>query len=164
MENILWLKLMVSIPLFRGVNDGGGLMKIPLFCYISNPVSGCFLSPCDLWLSVELLQTCHYIYSRQINNTSAWPNHWPISVDIPLNEPSREIFNSEHGKTLHWGSHHTERGWWGVMGSGGSKKGSLDANYNSNRRPSQHELTNPPTECRGGSYPPSHSNKVCPLL
>ena len=35
------------------------------------------------------------------------------------------------------------------MGSGGSKKDSLDANYNSNRRPSQHEMTNPPTECRG---------------
>ena len=37
------------------------------------------------------------------------------------------------------------------MGSGGSKKDSLDTNYNSARRPSQHEMTNPPTECRGQS-------------
>ena len=36
-----------------------------------------------------------------------------------------------------------------VMGSGGSKKNNLDVGYNSDRRPSQHELTNPPTESRG---------------
>ena len=37
----------------------------------------------------------------------------------------------------------------GAMGSGGSKKNNLDVGYNSDRRPSQHELTNPPTEFRG---------------
>ena len=35
------------------------------------------------------------------------------------------------------------------MGSGGSKN-NLDAGFDpKNRRPSQHELTNPPTESRG---------------
>ena len=37
----------------------------------------------------------------------------------------------------------------GAMGSGGSKKSNLDVGYNPDRRPSQHELTNPPTESRG---------------
>ena len=37
----------------------------------------------------------------------------------------------------------------GAMGSGGSKKTNLDVAYNPDRRPSQHELTNPPTESRG---------------
>ena len=36
-----------------------------------------------------------------------------------------------------------------VMGSGGSKNNNLDVGYNAERRPSQHELTNPPTESRG---------------
>ena len=36
-----------------------------------------------------------------------------------------------------------------VMGSGGSKNNNLDVGYNADRRPSQHELTNPPTESRG---------------
>ena len=35
------------------------------------------------------------------------------------------------------------------MGSGGSKNNNLDVGYNAERRPSQHELTNPPTESRG---------------
>ena len=34
------------------------------------------------------------------------------------------------------------------MGSGGSKN-NLDVGYDANRRPSHHELTNPPTESRG---------------
>ena len=36
-----------------------------------------------------------------------------------------------------------------TMGSGGSKNNNLDVGYNADRRPSQHELTNPPTESRG---------------
>merc|ERR1712126_54299 len=34
------------------------------------------------------------------------------------------------------------------MGSGGSKKNNLEVGYDANRRPSQHELTNPPSESR----------------
>ena len=138
------------------------LLKIPLFCFISNTTSGfpaCFLSPCDLCVCWAVSCSPVLTIFTHVKLTPTF--HWPISVDILLKwqtfslEVQTYRVQTQHWQditlALHWLSEDSSDQVSGVMGSGGSKKDSLDANYNSNRRPSQHELTNPPTECRGGT-------------
>ena len=80
-------------------------------------------------------------------NSNHWLSHSVNGTPLTLTMPIRTALGSV-GCDLLWCGEKLNI-YTGAMGSGGSKKNNLDVGYNPDRRPSQHELTNPPTESRG---------------